>query len=51
MARAKMSAASASWLLITWAYTRSVIDGSAWPRRAATTWTGVPASSKVVAWT
>ena len=27
MTRAKMSAASASWLLITWAYTRRVIDG------------------------
>ena len=27
MIRAKMSAASASWLLITWAYTRRVIDG------------------------
>jgi hypothetical protein len=24
--------------------------GSAWPSRAATTWTGTPASSKVVAW-
>jgi hypothetical protein len=29
MVRAKTSAASASWLLITWAYTRRVIDGSA----------------------
>src|SRR5215471_13614882 len=48
---AKTSAASASWLLITWAYTRRVIDGSAWPSRAATTCTWVPASSRVVAWT
>jgi hypothetical protein len=50
-ARAKMSAASVSWSLMTWAYTRNVIEGSAWPSRAATTWTGTPASSKVVAWT
>jgi hypothetical protein len=32
-------------------YTRSVIEGSAWPSRAATTCTGTPASSRVVAWT
>ena len=51
MIRAKMSAASASWLLIMWAYTRRVIDGPAWPSRAATTCTWVPASSRVVAWT
>ena len=46
MTRAKMPAASASWLLITWAYTRRVIDGSAWPSRAATTCTWVPAGSR-----
>src|SRR5215467_8112305 len=44
-----MSAASVSSSLITWAYTRSVIEGSAWASRAATTCTGTPASSRVVA--
>jgi hypothetical protein len=39
-ARAKMTAASASCSLMTWAYTRKVIDGSACPSRAATTYTG-----------
>jgi hypothetical protein len=34
---AKMSAAAASAERITWAYTRRVTAGSAWPRRAATT--------------
>jgi hypothetical protein len=29
---------------MTWAYTRSVIEGSAWPSRAETTCTGTPAS-------
>lgn len=26
------------------------MDGSAWPRRAATTWTGTPGRGSVVAW-
>jgi hypothetical protein len=47
---AKMSAAAASAVRITWAYTRRVIAGPAWPSRAATTWTGTPESSGVVAW-
>ena len=34
---AKMSAAAASAERITWAYTRRVMAGSAWPKRAATT--------------
>jgi hypothetical protein len=38
-----MSAASVSRSLMTWAYTRSVIEGSAWPSQAATTCTGTPA--------
>jgi len=43
-AKAKISVASVSWSLMTWAYTRSVIEGSAWPSRAATACTGTPAS-------
>lgn len=40
-----MSAASVSWSLMMWAYTRSVIEGSAWPNLAVTTWIGTPARS------
>ena len=46
---AKMSAAAAPALRMMWAYTRRVMAGSAWRRRAATTCTVTPESSKVVA--
>jgi hypothetical protein len=39
-ASANTSAAPAACSRSTWAYTRSVVLGSAWPSRLATTWTG-----------
>src|SRR5262245_914781 len=46
-ALAKMTAASTSCSLMTWAYTHNVTEGAACPSLAATTWTGTPALSGV----
>lgn len=50
MRPAKVSATPAAWRGMMCVYTRSVIAGSAWPSRSATTCTGMPASRSAVAW-